>query len=170
MQRFEEPRLETSEERLLAGKHLSMSLTNNRTRELWQDFVPYIYTIPGRSGSELISLQVYNTTVLAKVLDPDQEYIKWAAVQISSAGKLPPGIETFTVPGGLYAVFDYKGMPEDGEKIFRFIFESWLPESHYELDDRPHFEVLGAKYKNGSPDSEEEIWIPIKLKSIKKED
>jgi AraC family transcriptional regulator len=34
----------------------------------------------------------------------------------------------------------------------------------YELDDRPHFEILGDKYKNNDPNSEEEIWIPIKLK------
>jgi len=32
------------------------------------------------------------------------------------------------------------------------------------LDDRPHFEVLGDKYKNADPDSEEEIWIPIRTK------
>jgi AraC family transcriptional regulator len=35
----------------------------------------------------------------------------------------------------------------------------------YFLDDRPHFEILGDKYKNGDPDSEEEIWIPIKQKN-----
>jgi AraC family transcriptional regulator len=29
------------------------------------------------------------------------------------------------------------------------------------LDDRPHFEVLGEKYKNNDPTSEKEIWIPI---------
>ena len=28
----------------------------------------------------------------------------------------------------------------------------------------PHFEILGAQYKNNEPDSEEEIWIPIQLK------
>lgn len=27
------------------------------------------------------------------------------------------------------------------------------------VDDRPHFEVLGGKYQNNSPNSEEEIWI-----------
>jgi len=39
-----------------------------------------------------------------------------------------------------------------------------LPNSDYELDNRPHFEILGKKYKNNSADSEEEIWIPVKLK------
>ncbi|MEP1984886.1 MAG: GyrI-like domain-containing protein, partial [Maribacter dokdonensis] len=40
----------------------------------------------------------------------------------------------------------------------------WIPNSEYQLDGRPHFEVLGAKYKNNDPNSEEEVWIPIKAK------
>jgi AraC family transcriptional regulator len=32
------------------------------------------------------------------------------------------------------------------------------------LDNRPHFEILGEKYKQGSTDAEEEIWIPVSLK------
>ena len=48
--------------------------------------------------------------------------------------------------------------------IFQYIFSEWIPQSDYSVDDRPHFEVLGAKYKNNDPDSEEEIWIPIKKK------
>jgi len=45
-----------------------------------------------------------------------------------------------------------------------YIMSQWLPNSKYILDHRPHFELLGAKYKNNSPDSEEEVWIPIKEK------
>jgi hypothetical protein len=30
----------------------------------------------------------------------------------------------------------------------------------------PHFEVLGDKYKNNDPSSEEEVWIPIKPKVV----
>jgi AraC family transcriptional regulator len=36
--------------------------------------------------------------------------------------------------------------------------------SKYLLDNRPHFETLGEKYKNEDPSSEEEVWIPIKLR------
>ncbi|MFM9945765.1 MAG: GyrI-like domain-containing protein, partial [Bacteroidia bacterium] len=44
------------------------------------------------------------------------------------------------------------------------IYGTWIPNSEYNLDNRPHFEILGEKYKNNHPDSEEEIWIPIKPK------
>ena len=41
----------------------------------------------------------------------------------------------------------------------------WLPNSGYEIDNRPHFQVMGETYKNGSPDSEEDFYVPLKLKS-----
>ena len=52
-------------------------------------------------------------------------------------------------------------------KTMQHIFTRWLPESNYRLDNRPHFEVLGERYKNNDPNSEEEVWIPIKQKNTK---
>jgi AraC family transcriptional regulator len=72
-------------------------------------------------------------------------------------------MEMFILQGGLYAVFDYKGLNTDNS-IFQYILGIWLPVSDYVLDNRPHFEVLCDKYKNNDPISEEEIWIPIKTK------
>jgi len=73
-------------------------------------------------------------------------------------------METFTLSGGEYAVFDYKGSSDDSSIFFQYIFMTWLPNSEYKLDNRPHFEVLGEKDKNNDSNSEEEIWIPIKKK------
>ncbi|MBK8342237.1 MAG: GyrI-like domain-containing protein [Bacteroidetes bacterium] len=65
------------------------------------------------------------------------------------------------IPAGKYAVFYYKGLNTD-HSIFNYIFQDWIPQSGYQLDDRPHFDVLDERYKNNDPESEEEIWIPIK--------
>lgn len=43
---------------------------------------------------------------------------------------------TFILSGGLYAVFDHKGLSNDS-RIFQYIFGTWLPNSGYLLDDRP---------------------------------
>jgi AraC family transcriptional regulator len=71
-------------------------------------------------------------------------------------------MESFILTGGLYAVFIHKGAASEGKRTFSYIFGPWLPASEYSIDDRPHFEILGKKYKNEDPCSEEEIWIPIK--------
>jgi AraC family transcriptional regulator len=73
-------------------------------------------------------------------------------------------METVVLKGGLYAVFQHKGGPATGFKTFSYIFGTWLPASDYVLDARPHFELLGEKYNGSEPDSEEEIWIPVKSK------
>ena len=82
-------------------------------------------------------------------------------IQVADFNTIPQGMETFELPGGLYAVFHYKGNTANAAEVFRYILQEWLPQSGYELDNRPHFEVLGEKYSNCSDESEEEIWIPI---------
>jgi len=157
-----QPRIETLKEKKLIGKRLKMSLADNKTFELWQSFAPRIREISNRTNADKISMQVYAEPLRAG--DFAQEFEKWAAVEVANFDDVPEGLETFVLTEGLYAVFDYKGSSVDS-RIFAYIFTEWLPVSVYELDDRPHFEVLGENYKNASPDSEEEIWIPIMPKS-----
>lgn len=139
-----------------------MSLVNNKTAELWKSFMPKRNEITNSLTQELISMQVYSPTHFIN-FKPTNEFEKWACVEVSNFDTLPDNMETFVLTAGLYAVFDYKGLSTDTQ-IFQYIFGTWLPESNYTLDNRPHFEVLGSKYKNNDPNSEEEIWIPIKQK------
>jgi AraC family transcriptional regulator len=92
--------------------------------------------------------------------NPTKEFEKWAAVEVIDFENIPQELEKFVLKAGLYAVFYYKGLNSDNT-IYEYIFRKWLPESSYVLDDRPHFEVLGPKYKNNDENSEEEIWIPV---------
>jgi len=101
-----------------------------------------------------------------KNFNPDAEFEKWAAVEVKDFETIPEGMETITLPGGTYAVFLYKGAAHASSGTFRYIFETWLPNSDFSLDNRPHFEILAEKYKNESPDSEKELWIPIKPKAV----
>ncbi|WP_276979903.1 GyrI-like domain-containing protein [Flavobacterium filum] len=156
------PRIETINEKKLVGIRLTMSLANNRTGELWQSFMPKRREISNNITNDLISMQVYKPTYFAD-FKPTNEFEKWATVEVTNFESVPTEMETFSLAGGLYAVFDYKGSSND-LSIFQYIFGTWLPSSEYVLDSRPHFEVLGDKYKNNDPNSEEEIWIPIKTK------
>ena len=77
--------------------------------------------------------------------------------------QIPEGMDRFTLEAGQYAVFSYKGSSA-GNSVFQYIFTTWLPNSDYLLDDRPHFDVLEEKTKLNDPNSEEELWIPVKGK------
>ena len=154
------PRIVELTEKKLVGIPLSMSLAENKTGLLWSTFMPRRHEVLNQNNNDLISLQIYGPQHF-NAFNPKNEFIKWACVEVNSFENLPAGMETLTLQAGTYAIFDYKGLNTDNS-IFQYIFGSWLPSSLYVLDDRPHFEILGEKYKNNDPDSEEEIWIPIK--------
>ena len=158
-----EPRIQTLSEKKLVGQSLAMSIADYKVGELWRSFMPRKKEITNILTNDLISLAIYESTYFAD-FKPTNEFERWAAVEVADFDNVPNEMETFLLQSGLYAVFDYKGLNTD-KSIFQYIFGAWLPGSDYILDDRPHFEVLGEKYKNNDPTSEEEIWIPIRPKS-----
>jgi AraC family transcriptional regulator len=158
------PRFETLNEKKLLGKRMIMTFSDNKTGDLWRSFITRRKEILNNIGTELYSVQIYSPGFFNN-FNPDAEFEKWAAVEVKDFEIIPKGMETITLPGGTYAVFLYREAARAASVTFRYIFETWLPDSDFSLDNRPHFEILGEKYRNESPDSEEELWIPIKLKS-----
>ena len=155
------PRIEMLTPKKLVGFRLTMSLMNNKTRELWQRFMPRRKEITTAIDKRLYSLQVYDARYTFSPINPAAEFEKWALIEVPDFNHVPEGMETRELGGGLYAVFHYKGRPSEGFKVFRYIFETWLPSSGYRLDSREHFELLDERYKGEDQDSEEEIWVPV---------
>lgn len=148
----------------LTGKKLKMSMQNDRTGELFREFMHGRHLISNISGQELYAVTIYDGTGVFQNFNPQTEFEKWAAVRVTDHGNHPEGMEHLVVPEGQYAVFQYKGRPAEAGSVFDQIFREWLPDSAYELDDRPHFALMGDKYRGDHPDSEEEFWIPVKLR------
>lgn len=161
-----QPRIEFLAEKKLIGARTRMSFSKNTTRELWRGFMPRRKEILYSTGRELFSVEVYDNVLFFENFNPEAEFEKWAAVEVSDLKHVPEGMETLLIPPGSYAVFIHKGPAGEGQKTYEYIFRTWLPASIYTLDNRPHFALMGEKYKNDDPDSEEEIWIPVKLKIL----
>ncbi len=155
-----QPQIKKTDEKKLIGKKLVMSFSDYKVGELWRTFMPNKREIQNTLSNDIVSMAVYKPGHFLN-FDPTNTFEKWACVEVSSFEKIPDGMNSFTLPEGLYAVFQYKGLNTD-HSIYDYIFRNWIPKSGYSLDDRPHFEILGEKYKNNDPASEEEIWIPIK--------
>jgi AraC family transcriptional regulator len=155
-----QPRIEILKGKKFVGQRLEMSLVENKTVELWKGFIPRRKEIQNQISNDLYSIQVYDLQYFDQ-FKPSSIFEKWAAVEVSDFLIIPAAMEKVVIENGQYAVFDYKGSSLDS-RIFEYIFGIWLPDSNYELDNRPHFQILGEKYKNADPESEEEIWIPIR--------
>lgn len=148
----------------LIGDQKTMSFALNKTGDLWRGFMPRKSEIENSTGSELYSVEVYDSPDFIKKFNPDTRFTKWAAVKVKEIDTIPSGMHALVIPEGLCAVFLYKGKSSEGAGAYQYIFNTWLPGSSYTLDDRPHLAIMGEKYKNDDPDSEEELWIPIKEK------
>lgn len=156
-----EPRIESLPSAKFIGMHLRMSLRDNQTKGLWQSFMPRRPEITNPIGAALYSIEIYDSTSYFDQFNPSTPFEKWAAVRVRDFDKVPAEMDTLEMPEGLYAVFLYKGKPSAVATVFQYIFGTWLPNSDFELDDRPHFAKMGARYKGEDPDSEEELWIPV---------
>lgn len=154
-------RTQVLSEKKLIGKSKRMSFVNNTTRDLWQWFQSKRATLKNVVGNDLYSLEVYDGPDHFRNFDPTREFSKWAAVEVGNYDDVPGDMEKLIIPKGLYAVFLHKGPASEGKNTYMYIFQTWLPSSEFALDDRPHFAVMGAKYKGDSAESEEEIWIPV---------
>jgi len=156
-----QPKIENLAPKKLLGINIEMSLAHNLTGQLWQSFMKRRDEIINRSNTNYISLQFYEADYF-KYFNPNKNFTKWATVEVTDFDNIPIGMNKLLLSGGLYAVFNYKG--NNAPEIFQYIFTEWLPQSNYNLDDRPHFEILGERYNNDDPESEEDIYIPIQMK------
>jgi AraC family transcriptional regulator len=156
------PRFEILQEKKLLGYSMKMCFAEHAPQKLWQAFMPRKKEIKNMVGNNLYSLEVYPEVDFFKNYNPKALFEKWAATEVSNYENVPEGMKPFLLHEGLYAVFTYKGKSSDAKNAYEYILLSWLPKSEYELAHLPHFAVMGEKYKNNDPESEEEIWIPVK--------
>lgn len=147
-------------QKIIVGMKLEMSLLENQTQTLWQRFMPKLNSISNRLDNNLISMSIYSYDYFQS-FNPSNRFMKWAGVEVSDEQTLSDGLEIIKIPQGSYVRFLYQGLPSQAGPFFQSIFQEWFPKSGYRLDKRPHFEVMGDKYKNNDPSSEEMIYIPI---------
>lgn len=161
---MQQPKIINIKDRTLAGSSIQTSLVDNKTRELWQTFRPLAKEVTNTVNTDFYSIQIYGDGFDMRQFTPQTVFEKWAAVEVSDFENIPEGLNPFKLSGGDYAVFIYKGTPQEFHKMASYIYGTWLPKSKYQIDNRPHFEIIPEHNKLNDPNAEEEVWIPIKLK------
>jgi AraC family transcriptional regulator len=152
--------METQAKRLL-GMHIEMSLSTPRNQELFSAFMPRKKEISSLH-TDVYSLQVYPMGYYTQ-FDPHKPFTKYALVEVDADTAIPDGMNEFNLDAGTYAVFDYVGDSAAFGQAMYYLLTEWMPATDYEIDDRPHFEILGAHYKRNSPDSKEQVWVPVRV-------
>jgi len=86
-----------------------------------------------------------------------------ASITIPKETEVEGGIGKTTVPGGKYAVGHFEIGADEYEQAWKMIYGEWLPQSGFQPDDRPSFEL----YLNDPKEHPEnkhivDIYVPVK--------
>ncbi|MCI5057661.1 MAG: GyrI-like domain-containing protein [Flavobacteriales bacterium] len=156
-------RIEEIQSFRIIGSRIFTALAFDETAFLWQKFRTQEKEIQHRIGSDLYSIQKFPKGLNWSTFNANTLFEKWAGVTVSDDSEPPFGLLDTIIPGGRYAVFNYKGAVSGYGDFFTKILFEHLPQAGLEWDERPQFEVMKADYLGpNNPESEEEVWIPIK--------
>jgi AraC family transcriptional regulator len=127
---------------------------NNEIPQVWQALGPRT----GEIASMADDTAAYGISANMDMETGEFDYI--AGFEVSSAVDVPQGMVAFEVPGGKYAVFTTT-LPKIGE-TFHEAYHTWLPQAGYQPAGSPEFEVYDEQFNPQDPDSEFDLYIPVK--------
>ena len=93
---------------------------------------------------------------------PAGEFEYVAGLVVSKVEDLPEGFVAREVPSYKYAVFTHVGALSSLKDTYEYIYQTWLPQSGYELAGGIDFEYYDEDFKDFAPDSRFYIYVPIK--------
>lgn len=150
-----EPRFEHGHFLLIAGMGERFTQqTIPRIPELWEKLMPHLGRIPGQKGEVMYGVG-YN-------FDGEGGFDYIAGVEISKLDDLPDSYRWVEIQPQYYAVFEHKGPLTTLPQTFRYICDTWLPQSGYTATDAPEFERYSEDYNPKLNTGKLEIWLPIK--------
>lgn len=132
--------------------------------KLWDRFIPLQNQIQHvRVPNVCYGLEFYDQT-----FHTEQKWGYLCALEVSQLADIPMTMVAKTIPPHEYAVFTHRGKIHLISQTFTAIYQTWLPNSDYELANDFDFEYYDDhRFKGGmTDDSETDIYIPIKPKAI----
>lgn len=155
-------RIEIIKDRFVIGMKTRTSVLNinENTKQLAQVFMPRRHEVLSRIGKHVFSIQNYGKDFTPA--NPNSEFDKWIGIEVENTSDIPKGMDSFVISSGTFVVFSFKGSVSELPKQRAYIFQEWLPNSGYQLDQKAHFEILSEDYSKDLQNIKEEIWIPIK--------
>lgn len=127
---------------------------NNEIPQMWEAFGPRMHEVK----------QVINPQVcygISDNMDEDtHEFDYIAGCEVASAADIPEGMVSWVVPAGTYAIFTTT-LPRVGQ-TFQHAYHTWMPQSGYQGTGGPDFELYDEQFDPRDPQSEFDLYIPIK--------
>ncbi len=148
--------MELNSIRLLGPTTLVQGSTRIIT-ELWTKFSADI----GKINNRIIPERFYQVAFWPQNYDLNGFFVM-CAVEVSDLDQIGINLVGKSLPSAKYLRFIHKGLACNVGLTYRYIYETWLPQSDYKLSLPYNFEYYGKNYCGpDNEESESEIYIPI---------
>lgn len=154
-----EPEIVEREEIKVVGYLSLISMKHNLISNLWMRFVSRIEEIENViNPNEMLGIS-YD----GEQMDDDYLFFHLVGYEVSEIQIIPEGLTYVVIPPHQYAKFTHKGEIDKLMDTYNYIYGEWMATSGYEIDeDFYEIELYDQRFKMGQPDSEFDIYIPIK--------
>lgn len=122
-----EPVIKKCTKTLLAGHSILMSLSDNRTLELWKGFMPQRKNIMNVVGTSLYSVQVFPAEFDFCNFHPGAIFEKWAAVAVKDIDDLPAGMKPYVSVKAFMRYFNIKVRHRKDPRFSGIFFQNGFP-------------------------------------------
>lgn len=159
------PRFETLPERRVFGLGKTIVMEGYAGARpimgLWKEFCAR-WTADLAPAAELYGLGVY---ALDGPVPEGGAFEYFACAPLGPGAPVPPGYDERTIPGGLYAVFEYDGPARRTKDAFDHIFGRWFPDAPFRLRSGPDGSIGFERYlpdsMRGTVDRTMSIYVPV---------
>jgi AraC family transcriptional regulator len=126
--------------------------------ELWERFVRWV------SAHDLLASPKLGIAHDDPSITPPEKCRYDACVVVPRDFKPDRSVNLADIAGGRYAVAEFLGTAREIEGVWDRVFRAWLPESGFEPDDRPCFELYrGDPSVDGQPGTFRcELYLPVR--------
>lgn len=132
--------------------------------KVWKEFRPLILQSKKLDTREMIGLSY---GIYRQFLIPGEHTSYLACCRLKQKEKRGPSeFVTRKIPGGLYAVFSFKGYHIQTQYMINYIYSTWLPSSKYFRREGPEFTILDCRPHPPDPEtSPVKYFLPIVRRS-----
>jgi len=108
----------------------------------------------------------YGLEVYGPEFHQEGKWTYFPCFEVRDLDEIPGELFAKILPAATYAVFSVRGGLDKISEAFQFAYSQWLPLSPYEVAHPYDIERYGENYKGDVPESELEIYIPIRPKPV----
>ena len=146
--------------------YLKLERTNNISHSfslLWKQLLQFSenYELPSK-GCKYVSL-----TLDYPLITPEEHSRFMVGVTLPQSFETPKGFGMYEISSGEYAIFRFKGLYHELNRVYRHIYLDWLPTSDYTLREPFTFETyINTPEKTPASELITAIYIPVTRKEI----